>query len=41
MNFSYKRYWEPGYGQLLLATGTVSTIANTVTYPIEFVKTRI
>jgi len=41
MNTSYKRYYETSVGHtvgLSLATGTLAT---TLTYPIEFVKTRI
>jgi len=41
MNFSYKRYWEPSLGQTMFASLSVGAIASTVSYPLEFLKTRI
>jgi len=41
MNYSFKRYWEPSTGQLLIASLSVNAAASFISYPMEFIKTRI
>lgn len=38
---SYKRYWEPNFGQMLGLSLFAGTVATAVTHPIEFIKTVI
>lgn len=41
MNTSYKRYWQPSTATALTLSLGVNALATAITYPIEFVKTRI
>lgn len=41
MHTSYKRYWEPSTTQTIGSSLVVGAISTALTYPIDFVKTRI
>jgi len=41
MNQSFKRYWEPSTAEVLGSSLIVNSVATAITYPLEFVKTRI
>ena len=38
---SYKRYWEPGFFEMLGLSLFSGTVATAVTHPMDFIKTVI